>query len=181
VKILVGSENPVKIAAAKEAFSKYFKDVEAVGIGVKSHVPAQPVNDETFIGAKGRALQLKDMNDHEKLEADFFVGIEGGIIKIFEKWFAFGGMCIIDKEGKVGFGTSPHFELPEVMMNRLLNGIELGEIMDEILNDENTKRKGGAINFFTNGVMDRKELYVQGLIVAIVPFLHEKLYFNKDK
>lgn len=36
MKILVGSQNPVKIEAAKEAFSKYFKKVEVAGIKVDS-------------------------------------------------------------------------------------------------------------------------------------------------
>ena len=45
---------------------------------------------------------------------------------------------------------------------------------------ENSKVKGGAIGFFTNDVMDRKELYLGGLIVALVPFLHKKLYFKNE-
>ena len=44
------------------------------------------------------------------------------------------------------------------------------------MNEKNTKQKGGAIGFLTNGVMDRKDLYVQGLIVALVPFIKKELY-----
>ena len=177
MKILIGSKNPVKIDAAKEAFSLYFDKVEAIGISVKSYVPAQPVNSQTFEGAKNRATELQKINDVKKLQADFFVGIEGGIQEIFGKWFAFGGMCIIDKSGKTSFGTSAHFELPESITKRLLAGEELGFVMDEIMQEENTKQKGGAISFFTNGIMNRKELYVTGIISALVPFLHKELYF----
>ena len=63
MKILVGSENPVKLEAVKDAFTKYFGDIEVVGIGVESHVPAQPVNDETYIGAQSRAIHLLHSNN----------------------------------------------------------------------------------------------------------------------
>lgn len=177
-KILVGSKNPVKLEAVKEAFLKYFKKVEVIGISVESHVPPQPVNDETYLGAKSRALHLKEFNDKEELKADFFVGIEGGIAEEFERWFAFGAMCIMDNEGRMGFGTSPHFELPKNIVDKLLEGIELGDVIDELTNTKNSKHQAGAIGFFTNDVMDRKELYIEGLIVAMVPFIHPNLYFG---
>jgi len=179
MKIFVGSENPVKIEAVKEAFTKYFGEVEVIGIGVESHVPAQPVNDETYIGAQSRAIHLKELNEKENLGGDYFVGIEGGIAEEFQKWFAFGAMCIMDKEGRIGLGTSPHFELPKNVAEKLLNGNELGDVIDELTNAENSKQHSGAIGFFTNGVMDRKELYTNGLIVAMIPFLHKQLYFLK--
>jgi inosine/xanthosine triphosphatase len=181
VKILVGSKNPVKINSVEEAFAYYFNDIEAIGIDVDSGVSVQPVNDETFVGAQNRALKLKELNDKEKLNADFFVGIEGGIVKFFEKWFAFGCMCIIDVSGNVGFGMSPHFELPRSVVEKLLRGVELGVVMDDIMNETNTKQKHGAIGYFTNGIMSRKELYVEGLKVALVPFLHKNMFFEQDK
>ena len=178
MKILVGSQNPVKIEAAKEAFSEYFENIEVIGMNIDSGVSDQPVNDETFEGARNRAVELKRMNDEKNLGAKFFIGIEGGIINLYSKWFAFGCMCVIDLKGRIGFGTSPHFELPGRITNELLNGTELGDIMDRITGDDNTKQKGGAIDFFTKGKMDRKHLYIQGLIVALIPFVNDELYFE---
>ncbi len=180
MKILVGSKNPVKIDAVKEAFSKYFNGVEVKDMSAESSVSPQPVGDETFRGAKNRASWLKKINDEESLNADYFIGIEGGISRFFNMWFALGLICIIDKEGKAGFGASPLFELPGSVTEELLKGIELGEVMDKITGNHNTKQKGGAISYFTNGVMDRKELYVQGVITAFIPFLHKELFFNNN-
>lgn len=180
MKILVGSKNPVKIDSVQEAFSKYFEDVTAIGIETESGVSVQPVNNETFEGARRRAQNLRKINDEQNLNADFFVGIEGGIVKQYNKWFAFGCMCVVDKNSNEGFGTSPHYELPDFVVEKLLNGIELGDVMDEITNEQNTKQKNGAIGFFTNGVMNRKELYIEGLKVAVVPFLHKNLFFDKS-
>ncbi len=178
MKVLVGSINPVKIIAVKEALTFYFHNVETIGIDVDSKVSVQPIGDETFIGAKNRAFKLFEINKVQKLNANYFVGIEGGIIKQFDKWFAFGCMCIIDEFKNCGFGLSPHFELPKPVIEKLLNGEELGDVMDEIQNEENTKQKHGAIGFFTNGIMNRKELYIEGLKVAIIPFLHKKMFFK---
>ena len=178
MKILVGSENPVKIYSAKEAFSKFFDNVDVIGIKVNSQVPDQPINSDTFKGAENRARNLGAINQSNRLNADYFVGIEGGIAESFGRWLAFGGICIIDKQGNEGFGTSPQFELPERIARELLNGRELGDVIDKLTEIENSKHKFGAIGYFTNGVMDRKELYVSGLIAALVPFLNKKLYFN---
>ena len=178
MKILVGSKNPVKLDAVKETFLLYFENVEVIGMSVNSEVPDQPINEETFTGAENRADKLEKLNSELSLDAEFFIGIEGGIQQIYKKWFAFGCMCIIHKSGKKSFGTSAHFELPEIVTKQLLERKELGHVMDEIMQQENTKQKGGAISYFTNGKMNRKELYTPGLISALVPFQHEEMYFG---
>jgi inosine/xanthosine triphosphatase len=178
MKILVGSENPVKLNAVKEALENYFAEVEVVGIKVPSGVPDQPVNDETLTGAENRALKLKELNEIKNFQAQYFIGVEGGIVFNHNRWFAFGGMCIVDTNGKKSFGTSAHFEIPNEVTERLLKREELGFVMDEIMQQKNTKQKMGAIGFFTNGVMDRKELYVPGIIAAFVPFNHQEMYFK---
>ncbi|VAX27757.1 Inosine/xanthosine triphosphatase [hydrothermal vent metagenome] len=178
MEILVGSLNPVKLNAVEEAFQNYFDNISVIGIETLSGVSDQPINDEIFIGAENRAMTLKKKNNSENLGGEFFVGIEGGIAYIYKRWFAFGGVCIIDSAGNKGFGSSAHFELPTEISDRLLAGEELGFVMDEIMNAENTKQKGGAISFFSNGVMNRKELYVSGIISALVPFHHRGMFFR---
>jgi len=181
MKILVGSKNPVKINAVKEAFGKYFNSIEIIGFDVNSGVAAMPVNREVYDGAENRAKNLIEINKVKNLNANFFIGIEGGIAKIFDKWFTFGSMCIIDKDGNTGYGTSPHFQLPPGIIEQLLKGIELGDVMDKLSNTHNSKQKFGAIGYFTNGKMDRKKLYVYGLVSAMAPFLRKSLYFTNVK
>lgn len=182
MKVLVGSRNPVKLEATKEAFSKYFDavDLEVVGIEVNSKVSNQPIEDETFTGAKNRVLELKEINEERDLDAKFFVGIEGGIKRLFGRWFTFGVIYIMDDNGRIGYGTSPFFELPSQITEELLKGkgIELGDVMDNLIGEKNTKERQGAVGYFTKGVMDRKRYYVDGLIVALIPFLSEDLYFE---
>ena len=179
MNILVGSLNPVKIDAVKISFSTYFPDITVSGIEVFSNVAGQPVNSDTFLGAQNRAKALQKIDTEQNLKARFFVGIEGGIQEIFSKWFALGCMCIMDREGKIGFGTSPQFELPMVIVERLLNGEELGDVIDDLTGLKNTKQKQGAIGYLTQGVLDRKNIYVQGLHMALIPFLNPGLFNSK--
>jgi inosine/xanthosine triphosphatase len=178
VKVLVGSQNPVKVDAVKEAFSKFFEDTEVMAVKVDSKVSNQPKNDEVFEGAKNRALELKRINEKEKLGAEFFVGMEGGITEMPPRWFNFNGTCILDEKGRTGYGTSPLFELPKDVIKQLLNGRELGDVMDEIFKDHNCKQKGGAIGHFTKGEIKRKNLCIDSLVIALIPFLNKELYFK---
>ncbi len=176
MKVLVGSKNPVKIEAVRTAFNFYFAEAEIIGIEVNSKVPKQPVNNETFKGAENRAEELYKINKADNLNAEYFAGIEGGIMKIYDRWFSFGCMCIINKEGKKSFGTSAHFQLPDDVVEELLKGEELGDVMDKIQRKQNTKQKEGAIGYLTKGFIDRKELYMHGIISALIPFVRKEIF-----
>jgi len=177
MEVLIGSENPVKIEATKEVFSRYFGRVKVTGIEVSSKVSAQPINEETFEGAKNRAMELKKVDEKKNFGADFFVGIEGGITKLYSKWFALGVGCVIDNQGRIGYGVSPCFELPQSIVEQLLSGNELGDVMEKISGKNNIRQTEGAIGFLSKGMMNRKNLYVHSLIVALVPLLNKDLYF----
>ena len=58
MRILIGTKNPGKIEGAKQAFEKYYDDVEIDGISVSSGVREEPVNEETYIGAQNRVDNL---------------------------------------------------------------------------------------------------------------------------
>ena len=176
VKVLVGSVNPVKIGAVRDAFAPYFPDVAVDGIDVASGVPAQPVDDETFAGAENRARALVRMNAERGLGAGFCVGLEGGIAQLHARWFAYGVIGIADAEGRLSFGVSPLFELPPGITDDLLAGIELGEVMDRLAGERNTKQRGGAVGVLTGGRITRRELYAQGVAMALIPFLNAALF-----
>ena len=180
MKVLVGSRNPVKVKATRVAFAQFFDDVEITALAVSSSVSAQPIEDETFAGAEHRAEGLRVLNDEQHLHAQFFVGIEGGIKQLRQRWFAFGATCVLDTCGRRGYGTTPFFELPNAVSAELLKGtgVELGDVMDRVTGEANTKQKQGAVGFFTRGVMSRKEYYVAGLTVALIPFLNPDFYFR---
>ena len=181
MKVLVGSRNPIKVAAVREAFAPYFPEPEVIGLAVSTGVSVQPRDDETFRGAENRAAALKALNATQQLNADFFVGLEGGITHVVQRWFAFGVVCIMDTRGRKAYGTPPFFELPRSVIDELLQGRanELGEVMDALIGERNTKEKQGSVGYFTRGVMTRKAYYVAGVTAALIPFLNEALYLAR--
>ena len=48
MKVLMGTKNPGKIEGTKQAFEKYFEDVEIIGVPVESNVSNQPTNEEIY-------------------------------------------------------------------------------------------------------------------------------------
>ena len=60
MKILMGTTNPGKIQGARQAFEKYFENVEIEGVKVSSEVSDQPINDEIFQGVRNRVKNVKE-------------------------------------------------------------------------------------------------------------------------
>jgi len=177
MKILVGSKNPTKLDAVKESFAMYYNDdLEVTGISVDSDISDQPLGNETFEGANNRAKALEKINKEQNLRADFFVGIEGGVIEFDDKNFNSNMACVISKDGKVGFGVSPVYQLPNSVKDKLIQGIELGTVIDEITSQKKSGYKDGAIDFFSKGKINRKEMTKLALIMALIPIINEKLY-----
>lgn len=174
MNVAVGSTNPVKIGAVKEAFQAAFPNekIEIIGYMVKSRVSDQPMSDDESInGATNRANEALKMG-----KADFGVGLEGGIQKIGEKWFDCGWVVIVNKEGKMGIASSVRIETPMKMMNLIHQGKELGDVVDILSGQTNTKQAGGHFGFMTNGIINRKEGYMHGAVMALSRFLHSELW-----
>lgn len=179
-KVLIGSKNSVKIESTRQSFSRFFKPIEIQGLPADSGVSAQPFNEDTFTGAKNRAEHVQRINDEQGLNANFFVGIEGGVLQLHNRWFQFTVICILDQQHRESFGTTGLYELPNWIVEKLMAGSELGHIIDELAQDFNTKEKESASGFFTNGVVNRLQNYTQAITFALIPFLQENLYFQQN-
>ena len=171
MKVAVGSTNPIKIQAVREAFREMLGDGDVKGVKVKSDVSDQPFNDEVLKGAVNRAEKALKLT-----EAEFGVGIEGGVIQLGEKWYNLGFVTIIDKKGVRGTGTSGWFECPPKILEQLKGGKELGDVMDDLTRRKNTKTQNGAISIFTKGKISRKDLYKHGVFMALIPFLSTGMF-----
>lgn len=175
VKVLVASLNPVKVNSVLSAFSRYFPELEVEGVQNSLQIPLQPLNEESFKGAEMRASHIFE----SQKGFDFYVGIEGGIIEIFGKWFSFGVVCISNSYGVKSFGTSVLFPIPAAVVEEVKNGKELGEIIDSLEGKKDTKKQGGAISFLTSGVLTREKIYTDAVISALIPFTKSELFNYK--
>lgn len=67
-------------------------DVKLVARKVETNAPAMPLTDwELMQGARERALAVRDLLKMQRLEADLYVGLEGGFhsISIEGEWHTF--------------------------------------------------------------------------------------------
>lgn len=169
IKVVVASTNPVKIQAVQEAFTPFFNNsFEVEGFEVSSGIKEQPLSDqETFIGASNRVDNLKKKYPG----ADFYIGIEGGVDLFGGNYFHGFGWVYILSGDKVSFSRSSTFPLTAEISQMIQEGKELGPITDELFGLKESKKKGGIIGVLTNGVVDRKELYIQPIQFALIPFI----------
>ena len=173
MKVLVGTKNPVKIEAVKDAFTKFFPSFEVISKDAHPDRLAQPFDDEVFKGAYDRACALSKGDI-----ADYYVGIEGGIITLYNTSFLTSVVCIINNDGKIGFGIGPCVSMPQSFVDEMHSGIELGIIADRLSGKYNMKQQGGITEILTKGVTQRKDPTTQAVLRALVPFVNKELYFQ---
>jgi len=172
--IIVGSQNPVKIKASKLGFQQMFPNqkFKLEAVSVPSQVNDQPKGDqETLIGSFNRSNNAK----RAKPEADFWVGIEGGIHINGNEIAAYAWIVVQSKNG-VGKSRTGTFILPEPVAKLILAGKELGEADDIVFNQNNSKQNSGAVGLLTNDKIDRCNLYKQAVVLALIPLKNPELY-----
>lgn len=170
MKVLVGSKNPVKIQGAKEAFELYFKNVEVEGIPASSDVSEQPVNEEIYLGAKNRSLNLKKYAEDNGIEADYYASVESGMTNALGEWVITNVAVVIDKNGKVSMGTSAGFPIPDKYIEEIKEK-SLGFVMERLSNVDNIAKKFGGVYFLTRKIT-RNDLSRDAYTMALTKFVN---------
>jgi inosine/xanthosine triphosphatase len=179
MNILVGSKNPTKIEAVRLGLAHYFPEGLVVeGYDVPSGVSKQPFHDDIFQGAMNRALAVQRLSLERRLGGEYFIGIEGGVRLEYSAWCTVGAVCIAQGE-IISTAPTTGFPLPLEIVNQLLSGKELGDIIDRYTGVEDTRSKEGVVGWLTQGGVTRTEMYVPALRAAFARFLHPGLYGAK--
>lgn len=168
MKIVVGSLNPVKIQALKEAFENTSSTVS--GLAVDSKVRSQPLShEETRQGAINRARACV-----KEAEADLGFGLEGGIFISEGLLYLCSWGALVDEDDTVCVVSGPTFRLPSVFKKPLLEGAELNVIMYDLFGIKELGSKEGAIGYFTKGATNRKEVFKQMAQILWGQYQYEK-------
>lgn len=168
MRVVVASENPVKIAAAETGFKKMFPDgsFEFRGVSVSSGVSHQPMSrKETLQGAMNRAQNaLSALPD-----ADYVVGIEGGIEEFEGRLEVFAWVVVLH-QGQIGRSQTGVFYLPDEVAALVRAGKELGHADDIVFGRNNSKQSNGSIGLLTDNAYTRTDYYVDAVVMALIPF-----------
>ena len=175
MKILMGTKNPGKIEGAKQAFEKYFTDIEIEGISVESEVSNQPVNEEIFKGAKNRVKNLKKYAIENNIEADFYIASEAGITNLLGDWIDINAVVIEDSKGFQSIGTSQGFPIPDKYIEEIKT-TELGKVMDKIFDGKELGKGKGGISYLTQNEVSRIDLTRNAFIMALTRHINGDLW-----
>lgn len=175
MKILMGTRNPGKIEGARQAFEKYFDNVEIEGIPVNSDVGDQPVNEEILQGAKNRVKNLKVYAKNNNIKADYFVSSEAGITNLLGEWIDINCVVIENIEGLQSVGTSQGFPIPDKYIDEIKE-TELGKVMDKIFSGKELGKGKGGISFLTKDEVSRIDLTRNAFIMDLTSHINGEIW-----
>ena len=175
MKILIGTKNPGKIEGARQAFEKYFDNIEIEGIPVSSNVGDQPINEEILRGAKNRVKNLKEYAMKNNIEADFYISSEAGITNLLGEWIDINAVVIEDSKGFQSIGTSQGFPIPDKYIDEIKE-TELGKVMDKIFSGQELGKGKGGISFLTHDVISRIDLTKDAFVMALTMIVNDDIW-----
>lgn len=177
VQAVVGSTNPVKIAATAAMLRCVYGDgVDVEAVAVESGVSHQPWgNEETLRGALNRAQAAQRMGG-----VTLGVGFEGGLLEVQGQVFTCAWCAVVRDDGVVGTAGGENLLLPPSVAADVRAGAELGPAMDALTGLRNTKQGGGAIGALTGGRLDRRAAYEHLLMMALARMLTPS-YYEPDR
>ncbi len=183
--IQAGTDNPTKLKGTSNALARIFgRRFILHGHSEHTGVPDHPFDEETFSGAKNRAIDAwKRANGHEgnaswkgkagDAKCDYSIGMESGLFELKKGMHIdITACCIYDGETET-YGTGMGFFVPEEIAMRIRReNSDLSAVLKEMAGVENVGRKNGAIGYFSGGLLHRKEQIGQSVLTAFVPRIH---------
>lgn len=172
MQFAIGSTNPIKIDAAANVLKRVYPDARLMSVDTPSGVDRQPHSDkEARLGALNRARTALD-----SLHADYGIGLESGVIETEFGLMTCAWCTIIRSDGFTGVGGGAHILLPESVSQLIRRGYELGQAMDQVSGQHNTKLQMGALGLLTNSLIDRRSAFEAIICLALGPFVTEHYY-----
>jgi inosine/xanthosine triphosphatase len=185
--IALGSDRAAKIMAVRACVARVatidpeWANANVVARRVEVNVPAMPLTDwQLMEGARERALAVRDSLKSRRLEADLYVGLEGGFhsISIGGEWHTFlrGWAYATDGE-KNAFGAAPSISVPADIVKKVVQGrLELGAVIDQVTGGRDIRSKQGAWGVLSRDLVTRSMSFELALIAAFAPFYNPGLY-----
>ena len=175
MRILIGTINPGKIEGAKQAFEKYFENIEIEGIAVNSDVGDQPINEEIIQGAKNRVKNLKEYAKNNNIKADYFISSEAGITNLLGEWIDINAVVVEDSKGYQSVGISQGFPIQDKYIEEI-KATELGKVMDKIFDGKELSKGKGGISFLTKDEVTRIDLTKNAFIMALTKHINGDIW-----
>lgn len=189
--VALGSDRAAKIVAVRASIARVaeidssWAEATVVARRVETNVPAMPLNDwQLMQGARERALAVRDQLRAQRLDADIYVGLEGGFhsISIEGEWHTFLRGWAYATDGKNGtFGGTPSISVPASLAKKVIEGrTELGLVIDKVAGIQDVRSRQGAWGVLSRDLVTRSMSFEVALIAAFAPFYNRKLYISEE-
>jgi inosine/xanthosine triphosphatase len=183
--IVVGSTRPAKVEAARAAVDaialvdERFRRTIIQAVDVTEIAPTMPMTERAILeGARIRAQTLMERtSDVGDTQSRLAIGVEGGLDPlpgdrhgyVLKTWAAAtDGM-------RWGFGAGGAIVLPEGISREVLNGRELGDVIDEVARAA-VRGTRGAWGVLTLDLIGRQDSFKSAILAALAPFYNPALY-----
>jgi len=149
---------------------------------VESSVPSMPLTDwQLMQGAQERAFAVLESRKSRRLQADIYVGLEGGFhsVSIEGEWHTFlrGWAYATDGDERGAFGAAPSISVPPEIVKKVVEGRrELGVVIDEVTGGRDLRSKQGAWGVLSRDLVTRSMSFELALVAAFAPFYNPKFY-----
>jgi inosine/xanthosine triphosphatase len=175
MKVRVGSQNPVKMAAVRSAFSVRFpgETIEYEGVEAASGVSEQPMTiEETIRGARNRAMNAANH------AAEFAVGIEGGLslydIDGREYGLEISWICVLDcRSGESEVASAPGFPVFPKVLEHIHRGLNLSDAMHKEYDIPEIGKGNGVIGWLSDDRITRESSNADAVLLALSSLLKE--------
>ncbi|MEM4633597.1 MAG: inosine/xanthosine triphosphatase, partial [Candidatus Anstonellaceae archaeon] len=169
IRIQLATANPTKKEGTEAALLRIFgRKFSIFKHAEDSLVSSHPFDEETFVGAKNRAHAAWK---RAKGKCDYSIGIESGLFSKLRPglYIDITVACVYDGQEE-SYGTGMGFVVPERIAKEIkAKNSDLSEALRGITGIEKIGWKQGALGWFSDGIMHRKEQVEAAVLCAFVP------------
>ena len=191
-KIILGSENPIKLGAVRYVLQEYGMENPVVfPTKIDSGVSNQPKSlEETIQGSINRSQKASKLHKHKKSVGFLSFGLEGGLMKIpdelksvlYPTEFMNVLACSIYDGNSLYFGLSSGFMIPRNMSDLITqNNMEMEEAALKLGYTEEPEigEAEGLIGILTKNKLVRLDLAKQSVLIALSHLDNKEMYVKK--
>lgn len=182
--VLIGSLRPAKVDGVRDALAavaaidpRFLRAVLRT-VDLTEIAPRMPMSDEEILGgARRRAAALVRTPAFVAGET-LAVGVEGGVHPIglgHERTFTLQTWAAVTDGEQWGVGAGGSLALPAAIAARVIDGEELGDVVDELTGGR-VRGTRGAWGVLTRDLVGRRDAFRIAVIAALAPFYNAQAY-----
>ena len=185
IKVWVGSTRPAKVKATVAAIEMIaavdarFRDAIVQPVDLSDVAPTMPMTELAILdGARVRAKTLIDRAVVAgKSEIPIAIGLESGLGPLpgTADRFVLKTWAAVTDGQRWGYGSSGAIVLPEAIARQVVDGRELGDVIDEVARRA-VRGSGGAWGVLTLDLIGRGDSFSAALVAALAPFYNPSVY-----